>query len=241
MKQRAPQRRGEISRQKIRDAAAIEFGSKGYEGASLRAIARACDVELRLVQYHFGDKLALWSAVLDEVLGTHSTELRAAMARVGDRRPSDQVAVFIEMTIRRAAVDPVFAAIILHARTLRGPESIAVHERVIDDALGVVKLIVAAQADGEFIAGDPGLLFHLMIGAAVHIYMTPVDAEAIIGRSPGDPALVDDHVRTMLLAFMPGRAEGDAISPPSPSQSAETEGHSTGRLSASRPYLRRRR
>lgn len=214
MRPRARQKRSEITRRRIREAAAIEFASRGYEGASLRSIARACDVELALVQYHFGDKLAVWSAVLDDVLGRHIEEIEDATARVADRYPSDVVAAFIEALIRRAACDPLLVAILSHARLVRGPESVAVHDRVRASARRIISVIAAAQAEGAVIGGDPGLVFFLMVGAAMQVYTSSVDSEEIIGRSPKDPTLLEDHVRAAVRAFIPGRVDLARCVPP---------------------------
>ena len=49
-------------------AAAIdEFASKGFEGASTRAIAEAAAAHQPQILYHFGSKEQLWRAAVDEL------------------------------------------------------------------------------------------------------------------------------------------------------------------------------
>src|SRR5262245_57516560 len=51
------------TRDKILDAAEIEFSIHGYEACSLRMISEAHDINLGLVHYYFGSKEALLSEV----------------------------------------------------------------------------------------------------------------------------------------------------------------------------------
>lgn len=51
------------NRDKILDAAEIEFAAHGYEGCSLRTIASSSGVNLGLIHYYFGGKQDLFSEV----------------------------------------------------------------------------------------------------------------------------------------------------------------------------------
>lgn len=53
------------NRLKLLEAAAETFSSSGYNGTSLRAIARRARVSFQLIQHHFGSKSDLWLAVVD--------------------------------------------------------------------------------------------------------------------------------------------------------------------------------
>jgi AcrR family transcriptional regulator len=67
MKTRKPKRVSpppEDTRDKLLKAAIQVFSDHGYEGATVRAICRRAGVNLALVKYHYGDKLALYRAVV---------------------------------------------------------------------------------------------------------------------------------------------------------------------------------
>lgn len=51
------------TRDKILDAAELEFSTHGYEATSLRMISEANDINLGLIHYYFGGKEGLFSAV----------------------------------------------------------------------------------------------------------------------------------------------------------------------------------
>jgi AcrR family transcriptional regulator len=54
-----------MARDAILAAARAEFGKRGYEGATLRSIAGAAEVDVALLSYYFGSKSDLFVASLD--------------------------------------------------------------------------------------------------------------------------------------------------------------------------------
>ena len=62
------------ARARIRDAAIAAFGRDGFDGASLRAIARDCGVSPALIVHHFGDKQGLRTACDEHVAGVFTDE-----------------------------------------------------------------------------------------------------------------------------------------------------------------------
>ncbi|NQX29445.1 TetR/AcrR family transcriptional regulator [Microbacteriaceae bacterium VKM Ac-2854] len=67
----APRRRGRPrkdagsdARGRIEKAATAEFAERGYEAASLRAVARRAEVDPALVHHYFDDKAALFAATM---------------------------------------------------------------------------------------------------------------------------------------------------------------------------------
>lgn len=52
-------------RQRLIDAAEIEFSQKGFDGASVLSIASRAGVKQPLLNYHFGSKEGLWRAVVE--------------------------------------------------------------------------------------------------------------------------------------------------------------------------------
>jgi AcrR family transcriptional regulator len=59
------------------------FGQRGFDGASIRAITTEAGANLGAVTYHFGSKLELYSAVLEEGLRPMAARVRAAAASEG--------------------------------------------------------------------------------------------------------------------------------------------------------------
>jgi TetR/AcrR family transcriptional regulator len=61
----ARRRDAERSRDRILDAALVEFGEHGFAGARIGAIARRAGANQQLISYYFGGKKGLYRALLD--------------------------------------------------------------------------------------------------------------------------------------------------------------------------------
>src|SRR6202034_2792788 len=56
-------------RQALLESALVEFGAKGFDGASTRAIASRVESHQPQINYHFESKTALWTAAVDHLFG----------------------------------------------------------------------------------------------------------------------------------------------------------------------------
>ncbi len=65
---RARQDRGAETRARLIEAGLDVFGHQGFEAASTREIARAANVNLAAILYHFGSKEALYHAVAEHIV-----------------------------------------------------------------------------------------------------------------------------------------------------------------------------
>ena len=73
-------------RLRIVAAARAAFEARGFDGASLRAIARAERTTIGMIYYYFPTKDALWDAVIDEVYQRFLADLGGILARAGSLR-----------------------------------------------------------------------------------------------------------------------------------------------------------
>lgn len=73
---------GEDTRAAILEAARAEFAARGYEGATLRGIARAAGVDARLVHHYFDGKDEVFAAALELPVGPH--DIVTAVLASGD-------------------------------------------------------------------------------------------------------------------------------------------------------------
>jgi AcrR family transcriptional regulator len=85
-----PRTDGEITRNRILDSAEQLFAIDGYTGVSVRQITAAAEVDLALVNYHFGSKEKLFHEVLirrvDRMSLQRMESLRAIEIRRNDER-----------------------------------------------------------------------------------------------------------------------------------------------------------
>lgn len=85
-----PRPAGRGTRDKILDAAEIEFSTRGYEGCSLRMISEAYDINLGLIYYYFNGKESLFSEAYlrrsKALVDRRKALLREARRQSGDER-----------------------------------------------------------------------------------------------------------------------------------------------------------
>src|SRR3954447_7993205 len=62
-------------RQQLLDSALVEFGAKGFDGASTRSIAQRVDAHQPQINYHFESKEALWAAAVDHLFALLADDL----------------------------------------------------------------------------------------------------------------------------------------------------------------------
>jgi TetR/AcrR family transcriptional regulator len=84
------------TRERILRAARREFVAKGFAGARVDAIARAASVNKRMLYHYFGDKEALYRAILHESIATNLDLVAAAPPD-----PADLLPFLLERVSRR--------------------------------------------------------------------------------------------------------------------------------------------
>jgi AcrR family transcriptional regulator len=116
-KKRGPRQDGVQAREAILAAARRQFGEQGYEGATMRAIAREAGVDPALVAYYFGSKSGLFveslrlpvnpaeaiEAVLAEGTGDRGERLVTRFLQVWDNPASGEPIISV---LRSAASRP---------------------------------------------------------------------------------------------------------------------------------------
>jgi AcrR family transcriptional regulator len=116
-----PRRRGrprganrDDTKARILDAAAAEFGDRGYEGASIRSIARRAGVDPALVHHYFDGKSALVAEVVAVPLRPERIvegALDGPVDQLGERLLESVLAAWGNPAVRPAATAAVRSAI----------------------------------------------------------------------------------------------------------------------------------
>ena len=177
------------TRNRILDTALTLFSEGGYDKVSVRDIARAAQVNLASISYHFGGKPGLYRAALTEPLGT---------AR-------DDIPLFDQPHFSlRESLTGLFQGLLQpHTSDPRAQQCVRLHLREMLDATGVW----AEQVQNDFRPAHEALLRvlqrHLQVtevdddliylsmgitGLAIHLHLTRDVADAL---RPG--LLADEH------------------------------------------------
>ena len=76
-------------RGRLLDSALIEFGRKGFDGASTRAIADRVDAFQPQINYHFESKEALWAESVDHLFAQLAAAIDPLPAAHAHEDPND--------------------------------------------------------------------------------------------------------------------------------------------------------
>lgn len=187
-------------------AAAFEvFAEKGFAAARLDDIAARAGVSKGAIYLYFATKEDIFQAVVEQGVAPNLHNL-AALAAANPQTFPDLIRAFAKLIAQVAATTPlggILKMVIGEARNF--PELARVwHDRLIVPALGALSAaIAAAQARGEIRPGDPrhyavSLISPMLVGVIWRETFTPIGAE------PFDlPALMEQHVETLLRGMVP--------------------------------------
>ncbi|MDH5525475.1 MAG: TetR family transcriptional regulator [Desulfobulbaceae bacterium] len=205
------------TKQKLLDVAEELFAKNGYANTSLRAITGKAKANLAAVNYHFGSKEALLSAVLERRLlplnrlRTERLEAVMAAAENEDRLPSarEVIAAFIEPTMAfRNSGKGAKSFVILISRALGDPDS-KVRSRFINYIRPLFEYMgrCLALALPHLSEKDLFWRLHFMMGSLAHI-MHGLDKEQMFPDEmvPADSSVLVD----MLLDFLASGMEAGA-------------------------------
>ena len=169
----------EATRQKLRDAALVEFAANGFDGTTVGAIAARAGVNKERLYSYFGDKKALWDLVLATELERLASSVRVTGVGMND------IGEFAGATFDYHAAHPELGRLLQWEGLEDGPPADAVgrtrHYRE------KVEAFTAAQNEGLLDAGlDPAHLVFALIALAAWWQTVPQLAEMITGFTAND-------------------------------------------------------
>jgi AcrR family transcriptional regulator len=148
-----PRRRGrprganrDDTKARILAAAAAEFGEQGYEGASIRSIARRAEVDPSLVHHYFDDKAALVAEVVAVPLRPDrivAGALDGPVEELGERLLRGVLVAWDSPAVRPAATAALRSAI------GQGPVARMLHEFLRREIMHRLARRLGATADAE--------------------------------------------------------------------------------------------
>ena len=168
--QAGPSRRStlvaEQTRELILQAAETEFANRGFARARLEDIAEPVGITRAAIIYHFGDKQALYAAVLKATFTALAERIRAALE--ADAPHAERVERLIGAWVDYAAERPTLARLFMR-EVADSPRELAPELRqLVDPMFSVVtEGIENGQNDGAFRKVDPVLVVSILAGATM--------------------------------------------------------------------------
>ena len=208
-KRRARRTRGDI-RERLLEAALQEFGAKGFDGASTRAIANRVGAHQPQINYHFDSKEALWAAAVDHVFGDLTKAMQGieGLRMVGKPLGVNELALAFADMIRRfvrfAAEHPELNQIMVHEATAESGRLAWMTERHVRPLYDRLRPMWRRLRKAGIAAPiDDRLVHYVLVGAASTVYVNAPEARLLTGIEPTSRRWVEVHAEGLVSMLLP--------------------------------------
>jgi AcrR family transcriptional regulator len=200
-------------REALLQSALVEFGAKGFDGASTRAIARRVEAHQPQINYHFESKAALWTAAVDYLFGLLGEALEGVMPAdlpgIDVQHLAAAFADGIRRFVRFAAEHPELNQIMVHEGTAASDRlewMTDTHVRPVFEAIRPAWQMlrdagVAAPIDSE-------ILYYVLVGAASLPYVNAPEVQLLTGQDPRTSKWIGAHGDGLVAILLPGVGGG---------------------------------
>lgn len=197
---RREQQRSTETKQAILNAALKEFAERGFEAASMRAIAEQSGLTHQLITYHFQSKEVLWQAVATQV---YEALARAREGLIRQDKPETAIAqlrqefiAYFQFTIEQPHLHRFMMQRRENASSDDRQEWLAQH--FLRPHFELARpLIKAAQKAGDLPKGEPVLLYYAMVSLANTLAVMGPDIAATTGVQAADAKTVKGYMKVM--------------------------------------------
>ena len=198
-RKRRPQERAEITRGKLLEAAEAAFSARGFDAVTVREIEELAGVQRNLVRYHFGNKKALWKAVVGRLIGLlplpqEDVAEESDEHEEGGRRA--RLASLIRGYVRFSAANPAFHRLMLQEGKQDSWRIRFLADAYLEPAMLRLRRIVEAElrlSDEEFLHW-----YYLFVGAGPMPFSMAPEAFALFGVSTDCEAVIERHAEIMV-------------------------------------------
>ena len=202
---------GQARRRTLLEEAVRLFGHKGYEGASLDAVARAAGVRKQTLLYYFPTKeLLLEACVIDT---SQRVAIALAEALDAEASASKKAETVVHTLFRLAGEWPEFGQFVREASRL-GPDVVERFASVLEPLrLRALAFLANGMIEGQIRRQDPALLLFTLYTAVIGSITEAGVLRAVVGEDRSRTALHarEEEVLTFVRnALTPAsRADGE--------------------------------
>ncbi|HEX9728329.1 MAG TPA: TetR/AcrR family transcriptional regulator [Gemmatimonadales bacterium] len=176
------------------------FAEKGFSGASVREITGAANANLGAITYHFGSKLALYHAILEEAFTDLATRTEAAAHAAAN--PEERIEAIVRAFFAFFAAWPEAPRLVI--REVAGGDApprpvIPLMRR---NLVAITHVVEAGRAAGRFRAVDPLLVTFSIISQSIWFAVIGEHLPVVSGMQLEPETLtgaVERHISEMVL------------------------------------------
>jgi TetR/AcrR family transcriptional regulator len=194
-------------RQQLLESALVEFGAKGFDGASTRSIAQRVDAHQPQINYHFASKEALWTAAVDHLFARLVAALGDLPLPDGTDDPFELGEAFAEAVrrfVRFAAAHPELNQIMVHEATEDSDRLRWMVEHHVRPLYAAIRAVWQRLSEAGITAPiDPTMVHYVIVGAASMPFVNAPEARLLTGVEPTDPTWVDSHADGLVATLLP--------------------------------------
>jgi len=198
-KQRRTQERTEITRQKLIDAAIIEFSNRGFDGVTSRDIEIAAEVQRGLLKYHFNDKDGMWKAAADQIFGMRMSEIEQQTKLAQDLPPKERLAPRIRAFVRFSAEHPELNRMMVQEGKYHSWRTDYIIENYLQNSVLDLEAMVEAN-----LSLDHDTFIHwyyFYIGAGAFAFSVSPEANKLFKTDVSNKAFIERHAE-LLVEFL---------------------------------------
>jgi TetR/AcrR family transcriptional regulator len=194
-----------LSTERVLDAALDAFADKGYDGMSVRELARSLGVSHNLIPQRIGSKADLWRGAVDRGFG----QLAAALATALKDDPGDDLGRLRALVVRFVeanAARPALLRIITQEAASPGPRFDHLFTSYIDPVrVFGAELLARLRASGQLRTDSVALMYFFMTHGAGGPLALPAMAERFGSTiDPHDEAAVRRHAEEAVSVLFDG-------------------------------------
>jgi TetR/AcrR family transcriptional regulator len=198
-------------REALLESALVEFGAKGFDGASTRAIASRIQAHQPQINYHFESKAALWRAAVDHLFGllweAFDGAIPANPAGVDVPALGAAFAGGIRRFVAFAAEHPELNQIMVHEGTAVSDRLTWMTETHVKPFFDGIRPAWQVLRDAGIAAPiDSEILYYVLVGAASLPYVNAPEVRLLTGRDPSSPSWIGAHADGLVAILLPGLA-----------------------------------
>ena len=192
---RAAQQRSIETRAAILNAAIAEFAERGFEGASIRAIADRLGLQHPLITYHYPSKDTLWRAAAEHAFAQIKAGWDAALESA-DLPPLARLREEYTTLFRYTVAFPEFHRFMRQEALTDNPRLKWVAKNILAPLLArLLPQIAAVQKQGLLPPVDPVLFHYMMVSLTATLSGFGPEMRVTSGLSAADPKVVEAYWR----------------------------------------------
>ncbi|RIX47254.1 TetR/AcrR family transcriptional regulator [Paenibacillus nanensis] len=199
-----PPKKTEFGREFLLSNALTEFAKNGYEGTSLRTIAGLSHVDVALISHHFGSKLDLWKAVVDDL----AVQIRARapfrdlVSLIDQEDIRSLMRRFLEDFVEFSFEHPYHGMFITHDAVNQNERSDYLMSKLLGPIFREHKpFFEAGMQAGVIPKQEPGLFFLMLINSVSLLATMPHYAASLSDQCANAEAFKEEMKRSVLANF----------------------------------------